>query len=609
MKADTLTVKEVFSRDIRYVVPLFQRPYVWTKDDHWEPLWEDVVAVSERLLAELAGVDPEEEVRAEERTPPHFLGAVVVDQLKTAVADVDARHVIDGQQRLTTLQLLLDAVQAVIASLGDKRSARLLAKLILNDEDVIKDADHGFKVWPTNVDQDAFRAVMDDAADPAKYAENPIVQAHEFFTAAATQWVGEAQEPEEQARRVSALSTTLQGLLQLVVIDLEPQDNAQVIFETLNARGTPLLASDLIKNLVLQAALQQGQDVQLLYDSYWRHFDQREYWRAEVRQGRLIRPRLDVFLHYWLIMRQLSEVSSQEVFPTFRRYLTSNNNDVRGILVDLAACGSSYHGLDDISATTSEGRFIYRWRTLDAQVLTPVVLWLFGQSPQVLDPVGRLRALRAIESWLVRRTICRLTTKDYNRLALDLLAELSQSPSDSGQITERFLAHQTADARVWPSDEQLTDAFLTVPVYSLLTRGRLRMILEGLEDSHRGPRSEDEFVTRGRLTIEHLLPQAWRQTWPPPVVAAGEDEQAVAAKRDRILHTFGNLTLVTEALNPALSNAPWPVKLSALAQYTVLHLNKSLIDAGAYGWDEATIENRGRQLAARAITVWPRNAD
>ena len=605
MKADTLTVKDVFSKDIRYVVPLFQRPYVWTKEDQWEPLWEDVTTVAERLLQELDGVGPGEEVRAEERTPPHFLGAVVVDQLKTAVADIEARHIIDGQQRLTTLQLMLDSVQAVFVELGEKRAARLLRKLILNDEEVIKNDDDAYKVWPTNVDQAAFRAVMDDAADPAEFSENPIAQAHEFFGAAALEWISEATDPEERERRVSALSTTLQGLLQLVVIDLEPHDNAQVIFETLNARGTPLLASDLIKNLVLQAAIQRGLDVQALYAKYWQAFDERDYWRAEIRQGRLTRPRIDVYLYYWLIMRRAEEVASQDAFPVFRSYLTAQGNDVEAVLADLARCGRIYQHLDEIPDTSREGIFIYRWRTLDAQTLTPVILWLFDQPSGVLASTERIRALKAIESWLVRRTVCRLTTKDYNRLFLELISVLGDDPSTCGATTERFLAAQKADARVWPSDHQFIDAFLSVPVYSLLTRSRLRMILEALEDAYRGPKSEDEFVTKGKLTIEHVLPQAWRDNW-PLIVPHGETEEAAVLHRDRLLHTIGNLTLVTKALNPALSNAAWSIKRKELSKYSVLHLTKRLLEAEGVDWDEATIEARGRQLANKAMTIWPR---
>lgn len=603
MKADTLTVKRIFGKDIRYLVPLFQRPYVWNKEEHWEPLWIDVTNVAERLLAELGRVEAHDAALAEEATPPHFLGAVVVDQVKNVVAEIETRNVIDGQQRLTTLQILLDAVQAVLAGLGDKKAAKLLSKLVTNDEDVISAPDHAYKIWPTNVDQDAFRAVMDDNGDPSVFAGSPIVQAHEFFRDAAEEWIGEEADPERRAVRIGALSSTLQGLLHLVVIDLEAHDNAQVIFETLNARGTPLLASDLIKNLVLQTAQQRRLDVQELYDRYWKDFDERDYWRKDVRQGRLTRSRIDVFLFYWLVMRTAAEVGAQTVFPTFGKYLKARANEVETVLADLDRCGEVFKGLDSFPPHSPEGTFVYRWRVLDAQALTPVVLWLFDQPADLLSPIQRNKALFAIESYLVRRTICRLTTKNYNALFLELLKKLQEEPSTAGDRLTQYLRDQTADARLWPSDEQLIAAFLTVPVYSLLTRGRLRMVLEALEDAYRTPKAESQFVERGKLTIEHVLPQSWHQHWPLP---AGDDSPEAGAHRDRILHSVGNLTLVTGSLNTPMSNHGWAHKRAEIAKHSVLHLNKRILEMPVETWDEAAIATRARQLAAAAIAVWPR---
>jgi hypothetical protein len=497
-------------------------------------------------------------------------------------------------------------VQAVIAGLGDKRAAILLSKLILNDEDVIEDSDQAFKIWPTTVDQDAFRAVMRDDADATAFADSPLVQAHEFFTAAAFEWIIEATDLDEQGRRIRALSTTLQGLMHLVVIDLDGHDNAQVIFETLNARGTPLLASDLIKNLVLQAAEHRRLDVQTLYDRFWKDFDERDYWRKDVRQGRLTRSRIDVFLFYWLVMRTSKEVPTQDVFPTFRRYLATKSNEVESVLADLSRCGDTYKCLDELPAHSAEGTFVYRWRVLDAQTFTPIVLWLFDQDQSILDQAERLRALHAIESYLVRRTICRLTTKGYNNLSVDLLTKMTESPSTSGTVLTTYLREQSADARVWPTDDQVADAFVNFPLFSLLTRGRLRMILEALEDAHRGPKSESQFVERGSLTIEHVLPQRWQNDDWPLVIGDGDTRESAIAKRERLLHSIGNLTLVTGSLNTPMSNHGWSFKRAELEKHSVLHLYKRILDMDLDVWDESAINQRARLLAATADTVWAR---
>ncbi len=599
MKADTLTLKQVFSKDIRYVVPMFQRPYVWNRSKHWEPLWEDVRTTTERYLRLLGAESTVSSVHAEQQTVPHFLGAIVVDQIPTDTLDVEARHVIDGQQRLTTLQLLLDAVQEVLAANGLTRDAKLLAKLILNDEDVVSGSDDRFKVWPTTVDQAAFRAAMDDERDASDHKGIPIADAHRFFYEQADAWLAEGENLEE---RGSALSTALHGLFQLVVIDLEPHDNAQVIFETLNARGTPLLAADLVKNHVMQEAIAAGLDAEKLYHDHWATFDS-PYWRTDVKQGRLTRPRIDMFLDFWLELQAASEVPAHDVFPQFRRHLKDAGSDVVAVMKAIERDGKVYERLHRERDHSADGTFLYRWDALEAQVLTPLLLWLFGQSESDLPPEQRHLALRSLESFLVRRMVGRLSTKNYNLLFLEALAHLKAgSVADAGTRLTEYLAGQTSENRYWPHDPEFAEALLTEPLYSKLKRARLRMILEAIEDDLRSPKTEDEHVTRNKLTIEHLLPQGWTTTtWPLP----GEGEAAAESQRRNVLlHTLGNLTLVTSSLNPALSNGPWEQKRPKIDQHGVLLLHGSFKHHEF--WGEPEIVNRSTELAERALRIWSR---
>ena len=165
MKTDILTPKTLFQQEIRYTIPRFQRPYVWTHDEQWEPLWDDVRNVAERYLEELENCDGNA-VEAEKATVKHFLGAIVVQQVPTATRDIDRREVIDGQQRMTTMQLLLDATQQVCEKLGLEQNAYGLSKLVANDERLVKTENphHVFKLWPTRTDREAFRHAMDNGA-------------------------------------------------------------------------------------------------------------------------------------------------------------------------------------------------------------------------------------------------------------------------------------------------------------------------------------------------------------------------------------------------------------------------------------------------------------
>ena len=242
--------------------------------------------------------------------------------------------------------------------------------------------------------------------------------------------------------------------------------------------------------------------------------------------------------------------------------------------------------------------------TVEAGPATPLLLWLFSQPDHVVAEEQRLQAIDAVESFLVRRMVCRMTTKDYNRLFLELMSRLHDSaPGEAAETVVGYLAAQTSESRRWPTDRDLEEAILDLPLYRLLTRRRLRMVLEAIEDQLRGPLAEEAHVTRGSLTIEHVMPQGWKEHWP---LEFATDSVQAELDRERLLHSLGNLTLVNRRLNPTLSNAPWTNKRVTLADHTVLHLNKQLL--GVYGdaeWAEQTIRARGTALSQVVKRIWP----
>ena len=599
MKADTLTLKSLFQKDVRYVIPIFQRPYVWNQDDQWEPLWNDVRNTAERYLDELALADGNNPL-AEERTGTHFMGAVVLQQQPTASAEIETRSVIDGQQRLTTAQILMDAAQEVFEELDASAEAKRVSRLVLN---AYADGDEAFKLWPTSLDQGPFRAAMANGAPTAGHDDSLIVQAHDFFRLQIREWIEAALTDEERAARIHGLEAAMFGLLEVVVIDLASADDAFVIFETLNARGTPLLASDLVKNFVLQTATAVGRDADELYERDWQPFED-SWWRDEVRQGRIVRPRLDVFLNYWLVMETAEEVQSHEVFPKFKLHVEKEGKAISDVVGQVRRVGETYRDFALVDPASHVGTFLYRWRTVDAGTVTPLLLWLFSEPEQVVGAQQRLRAIDAIESFLVRRMICRMTTKDYNRLFLELMSRLHGSaPGEAADTVVAYLAGQPSESRRWPTDREVEHAILDLPLYRLLTRGRLRMVLEAIEDQLRGVLAEEAHVARGSLTIEHVMPRSWQEHWPLGPVSDGAQAEL---DRERLLHSLGNLTLVNGRLNPKLSNAPWASKRDTLAEHTVLHLNKHLLNTYKdTDWAEATVRQRGTALAKVVKRIWP----
>ena len=587
METDILTPKKLFQKDIRYTIPAFQRRYVWSLEDQWEPLWEDVRNTAEDYLEKLESNDGNS-VEAERDTRRHFLGAVVIQQVSTATKDIERREVIDGQQRLTTLQLLLDAVQYVCEKRNAKGVKKRLLKLVENDKDILVKDDEVFKLLPTVNDRLAFTHAMHNGLAVDGFEDSLIVQAHEYFQLQASQWID--LDANSMHTRMEALETAITGMLNMVVIDLGLQDDPHVIFETLNARGTPLLESDLIKNYVAFQTKVNG-------DVIWGDLDH-DWWRKEIRQGRLWRPRIDALLDYWLEKHTRDDVSPGKVFSTFKKL--AHGCEIAPIVEQMKTDLSNFRHYEEGRRAPAEDVFHYRAGVMKMAAFTPVLL-LFLSWPKET----RIEALKALESFLVRRMVCRRTTRGYSRMALDLVRELEKwdLPEGGARAVISFLSSRKAESGHWPTDADLEDAFLKLPLYRLLTRGRLRLVLEAVEERHRKDRKGQWYEAPKNLTIEHILPQSWAEHWPLP----GEtDEMEEHRERNRLIHTIGNLTLVTKRLNPALSNAPWIKKQDTLGEHSGLQLNRQFLKKYEAGeWTEKTIKLRSLEMAKLVAKVWP----
>lgn len=217
---------------------------------------------------------------------------------------------------MTTLQLLLDAAQAATEEHGHEE-AEDLAVLVLNRSRRLAGMPERFKVWPSRTDRAAFEAAMDPVPSSASVdPESRPLKAHRYFRERVARWlVGDIDEAlgdvvGSQDERAHALSAALQDRLGLVAITLDESDDDQLIFETLNDRGTPLLSADLVKNWVFQWGHEAGADVEHWAESLWLELDD-DWWRDEVRQGRTSRARLDIFFQYWLTARTREEVPTE----------------------------------------------------------------------------------------------------------------------------------------------------------------------------------------------------------------------------------------------------------------------------------------------------------
>lgn len=601
METQVRTPQMVFMQPQRLIVPLFQRPYVWNEENQWAPLWADVTRVAERLLGDPQG-----------KHQPHFLGAVVLQQVQNQTGSMQERTIIDGQQRLTTLQLLLDALHAELDAAGATAPAMRVDALVTNAQPFWERPEDRFKVWPTNRDRPAFNEVM-ATAPPVDYSgltnrTARLVLAHRFFAERAREWLGRNGE-EDVADRALALERSVRELLQIVVIDLTADENAQEIFETLNARGAQLTAADLIKNFIFQRLMESGVNVETAYEKNWKEFET-GFWETEVSFGRIRYSRSSIFLNHWLIARTGEEIVAREVFTRFKLYADHQTSTAMPELLEQVRRSAVVYRAFVEAAANLAGPvdrlelFAYRTSTLESEVFKPLILQLLDPEQPAVPAAQLHKALDVLESWLVRRMLVRASTSSYTQIAAELITQVRKSERDqAGDTIEAFFQNQSVVSRYWPDDEELRTELRGLLAYTRLRRQRLRMVLEAIEDHRRGWKGTSEGlggqrVLRSKYAIEHVMPRKWLAAWP-----LGSD--TTEAERDQAVHRLGNLTLLTGRLNSKVSNGPWIEKRAALKEHDILKLNVDLLDAGGDLWSEESIRRRTDGLIQSIIEIWP----
>lgn len=435
-----------------------------------------------------------------------------------------------------------------------------------------------------------------------------MVEAHRFFGGQARVWLN-AEGMDRRSHRADALEKVVRDLLQMVVIDLNADENAQEIFETLNARGAQLTAADLIKNFVFQRLMEAGANVEQEYLDHWKEFET-AFWEAEVPVGRIRYPRISVFLNHWLVAQTGEEILAREVFDRFKRYADHDaGTSMAALLRRIHRAAAVYRkfvsdALTSTGAIDRLGLFSYRTGVLESEVVKPLLLCLLDSELPAVPEAQLTKALGVIESWMVRRMLVRATTKSYNQAVAEMVKEARSSPRDSvGDVIEKYLVAQTGDSRYWPDDSELRRDLSELLAYRRLRRSRLRMLLEGIEDYMRGWHGEKkalggERVARNTLAIEHVMPRKWHAHWESDLIYT--DDQ-----RDKFVHTLGNLTLLTGRLNSSVSNGPWKDKRHGLQQHDVLLLNRKLLESAKEDWSNSSIVSRTGELIEMIIGIWP----
>lgn len=587
MDANVVNLKELFASQISYRIPQFQRPYAWRLDTQWAPLWEDVRQVAERHI----------NTEASEQDRPHFMGAIVLQQQPNSVGEVTKRLVIDGQQRLTTLQLLLRATQNAFQNQDDISRADRIRELTVNHEvHWGNDPDNGTKIRQSNQnDKDSFQEAIRSPMFNSS-SERLITKAYKFFRDTVDKWLNE--DPVNRQARADALEQTLTSLLQIAAIELDQHEKPHIIFETLNARGEPLTQSDLVKNTVMYEA--DVTDDRDRADRLWGMFES-DFWRTGSGVGRYHRIHLDRFLNYWMVTRTHRYIVHDRVASEFRNYIANQNGlpdsaSIDEIADDIRKSGQIYRDIE-FDAMPGIELFLRRLKIMDQGTVIPILLWLYTSEVPELQIQ---KSVEVLESFLVRRMLCGRSNASMDRTTVSTLSRMaSANPQSAGDVLEEYLSNQTTPSGNWPSDYEIHDSLAAQPMRG--SAPRRKMVLEAVEMYLRRPMGESLNLD-DKLTLEHIMPQKWQSNW--RVMAAPEDKSYMEDERDRMVKFIGNLTLTTGKLNTRLSNAPWIEKQKELRKHSTLMLNRGLVDNSPDGWDEDSIQERSWQLAEIVTEIW-----
>lgn len=604
MKPYTRSIVELFDGKKRYLIPLYQRQYAWKVTPQLDLLWEDIERAVDRLNTDRASLSP------------HFMGAIVIAQIKTFGKQVQAYEIIDGQQRLTTFQLLLCALRDVAATNGS-RYADELQKYLLNDGVMEDPAAERFKLWPSVTDRRSFVCLLDPSVDLDEIAAKPLDEdgivrrstaAHAYFRAKITAHVTVDEEFREE--RLERLFEALKEGLAAVSIELEGGDDPQTIFETLNSRGVDLSAGDLLRNFIFQRAKGLGQAkgslvVDQLYEKHWLPLD-RAFWSQSASRGRQFRSRLDWMLTDHLSMKIGDFVSVESLFEAYRRWILDKSpfESVAAELQSISQTAAVEERLFKQDENDTLGKFGRFADAFDVSTAMPLVLYLATEA-ELGDRLSE--ALAPLESYILRRDICGLTTKSYNRFFIGIIDRLRASDEDKVEALISYLSSRAGDTERWPGDEEWKHSWIGRAQYKSARQPRLRYLLECLETAKRSTLNEDIKINSA-LTVEHIMPQKWRTHWPVPGfahLADGEVDPDLLVRemeREGAINTLGNLTLLTGPLNTIGSNDPFSVKMPAVRSHSSLALNREL---NAYDrWDEGSIAHRAASLFETARKIW-----
>ncbi|WP_101021649.1 DUF262 and DUF1524 domain-containing protein [Helicobacter pylori] len=551
MKAEATTLLKFFkqTQTNQFVIPIYQKVYSWGKEQ-CEQLWDDIIKIG-----------------GNDKMNGHFIGSILYVQ-------VDATHsspllIIDGQQRLTTITLLLITLRNHLSEeveILEKFSRKKVESYLINSD---KDGDKKFRLILSESDKDTLLCLIDKDRRKPSEPSLKIVENFKLFE----EWI---------RKNTDKLETIFKGLEKLMIVWIalkKEKDDPQLIFESMNSKGIELTQTDLIRNyIVMETEVKKQED---FYNQYWRAMEE-DFKQNETLFNRFVR-------HYLTIKTGKIPIEKR-VYEAFKDYQQKEGIEIEDLLKDLQKyCGYFCRIVFKKEADKDLNKALSFLVDLERDVIYPLLLELYSDySDGVLSKADFIPIIYLTESYICRRAVCGLGANSLNKVFPSFTKKIDKK--QYLKSVEEHFGSLTGNQK-FPNDFEFKDSFITKELYHPKKTEKVFNFLERLENF-----DTKEPVNTQECTIEHIMPQTLTEEWKRDL---GENFQAI---HDKYLHTIGNLTLT--GYNQEYSNKSFQEKrdMENGFKQSPLRLNQGLRDLESFG--EEDIKKRANDLADWALKIW-----
>ena len=563
LQAGETTLNKLLNTSRQFIVPIFQRNYSWQKNQY-EQLWFDILRASKF-----------------KEKQNHFIGSIVYIDMGTPAGRPQQLLLIDGQQRLTTISILLCAIKDYVQKFNLETKLINLAKIknqfLYNSDEIDEDR---YKLLLNVQDKETYIKLIDNTIFTVNKPATNIIKCYEFFYERIEDFIKQHGQIDEIYAGIFKLS--------LVSISLDKDsDNPQMIFESMNSTGKDLSQTDLLRNYLLMDLTPEKQT--RLYKTYWKSME--ELFGEDIYKNDV--NKFDYFIRDFLTLKSdtghICKINN--VYENFKRYYLDNNCEKFAVLKDLFTYAKYYACIDLLQEKDDELKLYWQeFKKLDSHVVYPFLLKLYDDySRQILIKEDFKKILQVVISYLWRRAICEIPTNSLSKT----FATLYQAVDKEDYVNSIIKAFVFKSSyKRFPSDYEVREKLQTKDIYHFRLR---KYLLEALENYYH---KEPIDLNTANYTIEHIMPQniehnlSWQQM-------LGEDWQEV---HSLYLHTLGNLTIT--GYNAEMSNKSFVEKVNGESGFKHSHLKLNESIAQCDVWNKKAIQRRTNILTDIILKIW-----